>query len=530
MTVLNNADALHVGSDMAAAAYLGSETVWPPGPLPHIIDVVDGITSVTLPIPSAALPTSVDWGDGSTTLERTHTYSSPTSGVTIAARFDWFNDAYVALTWIADVKQFGFNSQTGKDNQIASGLGAFHRVPVAGLTALPALDTSNVTSMKHMFENATNFNQPIGNWDVSNVTDMDWMFYKTSSFDQPIGDWDVSNVTNMYAMLQYSAFNQPIRNWNVSNVTDMRGMFRKAPNFNLPIGDWDVSNVTDMLAMFEEAPFFNQNLSGWCVINMPSKPTNFDNGATSWTLPRPVWGTCPRGESITFPAGYSMEDAHIFVANDKPVNLPVESDTSVILVAVNGVNKNYVTEVKGKVFNNSTIHAIFDWNNTGGVNQGWFSDILQFGSRSTGGEPAGYTNPPALASGRIPNQLKSAARAFRYMAANPAAISNLDVSNATEMNSMFSDSSFNRDISGWDVSNVDHMGSMFYLSSFNQPIGNWNVSNVTQMRSMFDGASNFNQNLSQWCVSQIPAEPREFDFDATSWTLPRPVWGTCPPR
>ena len=225
-----------------------------------------------------------------------------------------------------------------------------------------------------------------------------------------------------------------------------------------------------------------------------------------------------------------MEDAHIFVANDKPVNLPVESDTSVILVAVNGVNKNYVTEVKGKVFNNSTIHAIFDWNNTGGVNQGWFSDILQFGSRSTGGEPAGYTNPPALASGRIPNQLKSAARAFRYMAANPAAISNLDVSNATEMNSMFSDSSFNRDISGWDVSNVDHMGSMFYLSSFNQPIGNWNVSNVTQMRSMFDGASNFNQNLSQWCVSQIPAEPREFDFDATSWTLPRPVWGTCPPR
>ena len=53
---------------------------------------------------------------------------------------------------------------------------------------------SNVTNMEAMFENATAFNQPIGNWDVSNVTDMS-MF--CSPFNQDISSWDVSNVTDM---------------------------------------------------------------------------------------------------------------------------------------------------------------------------------------------------------------------------------------------------------------------------------------------------------------------------------------------
>jgi len=41
------------------------------------------------------------------------------------------------------------------------------------------------------------------------------------------------------------------------------------------------------------ATAFNQNLSGWCVSFITSKPTDFDTGATSWVLARPVWGTCP---------------------------------------------------------------------------------------------------------------------------------------------------------------------------------------------------------------------------------------------
>ena len=40
----------------------------------------------------------------------------------------------------------------------------------------------------------------------------------------------------------------------------------------------------------------------------------------------------------------------------------------------------------------------------------------------------------------------------------------------------------------------------------------------------------FNQDLSSWCVGQFPTEPAFFAEEAPiSWTLPKPVWGTCSP-
>ena len=45
---------------------------------------------------------------------------------------------------------------------------------------------------------------------------------------------------------------------------------------------------------------------------------------------------------------------------------------------------------------------------------------------------------------------------------------------------------FNQDISNWDVSNVKNMNSMFFgCENFNQDISGWDVSNVTDMRNMF---------------------------------------------
>jgi surface protein len=76
----------------------------------------------------------------------------------------------------------------------------------------------------------------------------------------------------------------------------MTRMFSAANAFNQPLNNWNVSNVLDMNRMFAfGSPSFNQDLSAWCVEQIPSKPTSFDNGATAWTLPnsRPDWGaTC----------------------------------------------------------------------------------------------------------------------------------------------------------------------------------------------------------------------------------------------
>ena len=103
-------------------------------------------------------------------------------------------------------------------------------------------------------------------------------------------------------------------------------------------------------------------------------------------------------------------------------------------------------------------------------------------------------------------------------------------SNVTDMlYCFFSDDSFNQDISSWDVSSVTNMGFMFYAAtSFNQDISSWDVSKVTNMNEMFSGCSSFNQDLSGWCMMHITFEPRDFSLGNTVWTLPKPVWGTCP--
>ena len=446
-------------------------------------------------------------------------------------------------------------------NQLKSGRNAFrHFSTTSESINLSNLDTSNLTSMEYMFFNAYNFNVDISNWDTSRVTNMDSMF---CSYDR-----DIDSPSD-------GKFNQDISKWDTSKVKNMSDMFWGQEEFNQDISEWNTSQVTDMSSMFQWARSFNQDLSEWCVSQFDSMPADFDkdSGFEGDTTKQPQWGNCPREENILkWPitidgVTYEEEDAHIFVANGNAVNLPIPNDTTLVFVAVDGVEKDYPTEVKGNSFDTSTIHAIFDWDNENFTKQKWFSDILQFGLNSVTGER---------------NQLKSGTRAFYSMQANPAVIVDLDTSNLKNMPYMFRDSadfnqdiskwdtsnvtdmeymfvgatsfdsdisewdtsnvtdmremfdnasSFNSDISQWDTSKVTDMGYMFYgASSFNSDIGGWDTHNVTDMERMFWEASSFNQDLSQWCVSQFTIKPTGFDFGSgiQGVTEKQPKWRTCP--
>jgi len=61
-------------------------------------------------------------------------------------------------------------------------------------------DTSKVTDMNRMFNDAINFNEDISKWDTSSVTDMSKLFHNAYAFNQDISLWDTSKC-NMSFML-----------------------------------------------------------------------------------------------------------------------------------------------------------------------------------------------------------------------------------------------------------------------------------------------------------------------------------------
>jgi surface protein len=279
-------------------------------------------TTVTLAL-AGTVDATIDWGDGTTTPVTTagpHTHDYGVDGIytvfvtgTVTAYSSLHHGGVESerhkLVSVDAWGDLGLNSLTtafqGASNLVSV---PGHSEGIEAVTEMSGMfrdatsfdqnigdwDVSNVTNMASMFRDAASFNGDIGRWDTSGVLFMQGMFYGASAFDQDIGGWDVSNVLNMRLMFSLAgSFNPDISGWNTSTVKDMSYMFQGAASFNHDIGSWETWMVEDMEAMFAGASAFNQDLSGWCVSRIPTRPQGFDDGATNWVLPRPVWGTCP---------------------------------------------------------------------------------------------------------------------------------------------------------------------------------------------------------------------------------------------
>ncbi|CAK0747278.1 hypothetical protein CCP1ISM_260009 [Azospirillaceae bacterium] len=185
-----------------------------------------------------------------------------------------------------------FNQSIGGwDTSQVTDMDSMFRDAVAFNQDISLWNTSQVMGMVYMFRGAVAFNQDIGGWDTSQVTDMSDMFYGAVAFNQDVGGWDTSQVTGMNDMFYGAiAFNQDIGGWDTSQVTGMSYMFNGAIAFNQDIGGWDTSQVIDMYSMFGDAIAFNQDIGGWDTSQVTDMSYMF-NGAIAFNQDIGGWDT-----------------------------------------------------------------------------------------------------------------------------------------------------------------------------------------------------------------------------------------------
>ena len=228
--------------------------------------------TVQLPVSVPASGGTIDWGDGTvqprTSSLMSHTYA--TAGKYTASYtgpIDWgsyyLNVDPVKAKCLTRVQQWASNINPVR----ISFSNASNLVYVAE-------PPHSLTDMSTMFDGASSFNQPIGNWDVSRVTRMDYMFMNASSFNQPLNSWDVSKVVTMRYFLLGTAFNQPLDAWDTSSLVNMSGVFSSTP-FNQNINNWNTSNVQNLDQTFSSNVVFNQPLNNWDTSNVTSMNSTF---------------------------------------------------------------------------------------------------------------------------------------------------------------------------------------------------------------------------------------------------------------
>ena len=409
-------------------------------------------------------------------------------------------------------------------------------------------DTSRVESMHGMFKGSkykgsyylgdTSFNQDISKWDVSNVKNMSEMFLGANSFNQNLNGWDVSNVENMdYMFSGATSFNQDLSKWDVSNVSSMKGMFSDVvaignarsydthdfnytragfTSFNQHIGNWDVSNVKDMSHMFSGATSFNQDIGNWDVSNVNNMSYMFSGGIL---------------EANQCPYGRYFLKSHRYGGGD---NNPTSFNQDISNWDVSNV------DIMTGMFSNATSfnQPIENWN---------VSKVRSMAYMFSG---AKSFNQP-LGNWDVRNLIRIGYM-FRGAISFNQPIGNWDVSNVRNMSHMFSGAiSFNQDLNGWGklsgfngmfygatsfnspigkcklsststghITSSTSMENMFReATSFNQDISNWDVSNVTQMKGLFQDATSFNQDLRNWKLNEKLPKSRTMFKGATAFNI-----------
>lgn len=336
-------------------------------------------------------------------------------------------------------------------------------------------DVSQVTDMKELFKDKHQFNDNISNWDTSNVTSMEGMFQDATSFDKDIYTrvlpdgkiaWDVSNVRNMHSMFFFArSFNGNISNWNTSNVTDMGNMFSRTDNFDGFIKNFDGKNSEKNLSI----------------------PISYSSISSSSNL--------IRYNDLIFPKDMNSTRKNFHFNQIKKIN----NEKKIY---------DYLKEKKISINNEKKISDFLNLIKDDDKSE---KDTL---AKEDYNETSNFSNMYGIIKA-INGNLKSQNINTKFVVntEDQYLYTAWDVSNVTDMISMFDSSKFKGNISNWNTSSVTNMMLMFSDNKlFNGNISNWNTSKVRNMSYMFEQAISFNNGSKPLITREITKE------DGTAYT------------
>ena len=412
-------------------------------------------------------------------------------------------------------------------------------------------DISSMQTLDYAFIGVSEYGKGIiikglESWDVSNVTTMQEMFqytgcYATNVEISDISNWDVSNVNNFYQTFEYtgSTANELIldlSNWDTSGATNIGSMFssfgKYAKYIDLNVSNFDFSNVTstngtlfnnigeqaDTLIFKADSLILNSNASfGSSFSSLGGNANDVDISISNIKM--------YNQSNFLNSIGYNANNVNLNISNWDMRDVTSQNVLGSALSKANNlkidmsnwkINQNTKIENLLTYFGNLNVVYdldVSDWDlgdTTSlyklfyGIGKqahsakldlsGWdtsnitdMSNMFEsaFGDRWVIITYNGYTGPTTYTyyEGEVEPTVEI------------IGLGDLDVSNVTDMYSMFKNSfryfdSLSLDLSSWNTSSVTSLNYMFssfgsYMNSISLDVSGWNTSNVTAASSVF---------------------------------------------
>ncbi len=468
------------------------------------------------------------------------------SNVTSLRRMFYYCNYSFDITWSREFKNFNGIENFNKWNvsTITDMANMFDKSAFG--QDISSWDVSNVTDMAYLFFSTQHFNHDISNWDVGNVVNMEGTF-GSSSFIQDVTGWNVSNVTNMDFLFNSTYFDQDISNWNVSNVTSMRHMLSQS-NFNQDISSWDISNVTDMSNIFDDNDLSRENYDK-ILISWSQRP-NLQSGVALGAIDVQYCDGKEARETLININGWTIIDQgenceveRPFITTWKTDNLGPSADNQITIPTNPEEVYNYNVDWGDGTTDTSITEDITHTYGEPGTYQvsitGRFPSIYFNASEEVVSYPSQLSDAQKIIAVNQWGTNRWISMAFAF-----AGCSNLDIlatdipdfSKDILLIAMFLDCTSlkgNETMAQWDLSPITSPASLMFsgASQFNQSVSNWDISNIPYIDRMFQNASSFNQNLENWDIRNKQNMDALFDgsgMSTSNYDKTVEAWGSQP--